>query len=297
VSAPDPADAPSQRSRLDEARDRARRAEAWANEHIPGAPLVHIALERERIAAAGLLAGGLAYRLFFWLVPLGLLIASVLSLWVDADRAAAANAARDFGMGGAAVQSAMNAIAGQHHARWYFLLAGLVLVVWFGGGVVRALFVAHAVAWGMRPEKLRRPLAAGLVFSAIVVLLLTASISTQFLREQLGAVGLLLTLTLAGFYLAALLWIMDKLPHRSTSWRDLLPGALLVALGAQAIHLVVVLYLAPKIGRSSELYGALGAATVILLWLYLVARLIVAGAFLNAALWEHEDDASADGLG
>ena len=105
----------------------------------------------------GLIAGGLAYRLFFWLVPLGLLLASILSFWVDADRLAAEDAARDFGMGGAAVQSAMNAIAGQHHARWYFLLTGLVFVVWFGSGVVRALFVAHYVAWGLRPERVRRP--------------------------------------------------------------------------------------------------------------------------------------------
>ncbi len=189
-------------------------------------------------------------------------------------------------MSGAAVQSAMNAIAGQHHARWYFLLAGLALVVWFGGGVVRALFVAHYVAWGLRPQRLRRPLLAGLVFSAVVVLLVAVSVSTQLLRAQLGYTGLWLTVALAGFYLASLLWIMEKLPHRSMTWRDLLPGAILVALGTQVIHLAVVLYLAPKIGRSSELYGALGAATVILLWLYLLARLMVAAAFLNAALWE-----------
>jgi membrane protein len=87
------------------------------------------------------------------------------------------------------------------------------------------------------------------------------------------------------------LWIMEKLPHRSDGWRDQLPGAVLVALGTQLIHLAVVLYLAPKIGRSSELYGTLGAATVLLLWLYLVARLIVAAAFLNAALWEYRAEA------
>ena len=81
-----------------------------------------------------------------------------------------------------------------------------------------------------------------------------------------------------------LLVVLDKLPHRARSWRDLLPGAVVVAVGMQALHLVVALYLAPKLGRSSELYGALGAATVILLWLYLVARLIVSGAFLNAML-------------
>jgi membrane protein len=295
VSTPDPADAPSQRSRLDDARDRARRAGDWANERVPGATLLNVALERERIAAAGLIAGGLAYRLFFWLLPLGLVIAAVLSFWVDADRLAAADAAHEFGMSATAVQSAMNAIAEQHHARWYFLLAGIALVVWFGSGVVRALHVAHSVAWGIRPARLRRPMTAGLVFSGIVALLIAVSASTQLLRAQLGGTGLWLTLFLAAFYLGSVLWIMDKLPHRSDSRRDLLPGALLVAFGAQVIHLAVVLYLAPKIGRSSELYGALGAATVILLWLYLIARLIVASAFLNAALWHraHPDDAEA----
>jgi len=292
VSAPDPADAPSERSRLAEAQERLRRAGDWANEHVPGAFLVNVALERERIAAAGLLAGGLAYRLFFWLLPLGLVLAAVASFWVDADRGGAADAARDFGMGAAAVQSAMDAIAEQHHARWYFLGAGIVLVIWFSMGVVRALNVAFSVAWGMRPVRLRRPLTASVAFTGIVILLMAATTLTQFLREQLGVTGFVLTFSLLALYLVGLLWIMEKLPHRSSSRRDLLPGALLVAVGTQVIHLVVVLYLAPKIGRSSELYGTLGAATVLLLWLYLVARLIVAAAFLNAALWEYR--AAAD---
>ncbi len=290
MSAPDPADAPSRGSRLQGARERVLRANDWASEHVPGADLIAVALERERIAAAGLLAGGLAYRLFFWLVPLGLVLAALLSFWVDADRLGAADAAHDFGMSGAAVQSAMEAIANQHHARWYFLGAGIVLVVWFSMGVVRALNVAFSVAWGLRPVKLRRPLTAAVVFTGIVILVMAATAATQFLREQLGGTGLLLTLLLLAFYIGCVLWIMDKLPHRGGSWRDQLPGAVLVGLGTQLIHLAVVLYLAPKIGRSSELYGALGAATVLLLWLYLVARLIVAAAFLNAALWEHHHE-------
>jgi len=290
LSAPDPADTPSKRSRLEEARERMLRANDWASEHVPGADLVALALERERIAAAGLLAGGLAYRLFFWLVPLGLVLAALLSFWVDADRLGAADAAHDFGMSGAAVQSAMDAIADQHHARWYFLGAGIVLVVWFSIGVVRALNVAFSVAWGLRPAKLRRPVTAAVVFTGVVVLVMVVTASTQFLREQLGGTGLLLTLSLLAFYIGCVLWIMDKLPHRGSSWRDQLPGAVLVGVGTQLIHLAVALYLAPKIGRSSELYGALGAATVLLLWLYLVARLIVAAAFLNAALWEHRNE-------
>ena len=289
-SARGPDERPPPGSRLTRARDQARRVGDWAGERVPGADLVAAALERERLAAAGLLAGGLAYRLFFWLVPLGLVLASVLSFWVDEDRVGLQDAARNFGISGAATQSAMKAIAEEHHARWYFLLAGIVLLVWFGIGVIRALNVAHAVAWSLRPEKLRRPLFAGLAFSGIVIALIAVSASTQFLREEYGVTGLWVTIALFVFYLAAVLWIMDKLPHRSTSWRDLLPGALLVALGTEVIHLVVVLYLVPKLGHSSELYGALGSATVILLWLYLLARLLVAAAFLNAALWDRRTD-------
>lgn len=290
MSAPEPSGAPPHDSRSLRARERARRAGEragdWASEHVPGSAVAVAALERERLAAAGLLAGGLAYRLFFWLVPLGLVFAAVLSFWVDEDPDGLEAAAEDFGIGGAATQSAMNAIAEEHHARWYFLLAGIGLVLWFGIGVVRALMVAHAVAWGLRPERLRRPLVASLAFSGVVLGLIAVSSSTQALRKQLGGIGILLTLLLLVVYLGAAVWIMDKLPHRSESRRDLLPGAALLALGTQGIHLVVVLYLVPRLGRSSELYGALGAATVILLWLFLVARLIVAAAFLNAALWD-----------
>lgn len=49
---------------------------------------------------------------------------------------------------------------------------------------------------------------------------------------------------------------------------------------------MTVLYLAHKAGQLSAAYGALGTALVILLWLYLLSRLIVASAFLNATLWE-----------
>ena len=163
-------------------------------------------------------------------------------------------------------------------------------MVWFGIGVIRALNVAHSIAWNLRPERLRRPLFAGVTFSGIVISLIAVSASTQYLREEYGVTGFWVTLSLVVFYLAVVLWIMDKLPHRSTSWRDLLPGAILVALGTEVIHIVVVLYLVPKLGHSSELYGALGSATVILLWLYLLARLLVAAAFLNAALWDQRTD-------
>lgn len=41
-----------------------------------------------------------------------------------------------------------------------------------------------------------------------------------------------------------------------------------------------------RLERSSNLYGAMGAATVVLLWLYLTARFLVSAVFFNASLWQ-----------
>jgi uncharacterized BrkB/YihY/UPF0761 family membrane protein len=274
------------RSRVETTRERALARAEWAREHLPWGDVVAEALERERIAAAGLLAGGLAYRLFFWIVPLGLVFSASLGYWVEEDRLGLENAARDFGIGGAVARAAADTVAQEPHSRWYFLVIGGWLLVWFGGGVVRAANVAYAVAWRLRPERVPHQLRTGALFSLGMIALVLVTSGTAALRELTPGPGLVLTLAIAALYLAAIVWVSTLLPSRATDWRAFLPGAVLVAIGTQLIHLFVVLYLAPRLGRSTELYGALGAATVILLWLYLEARLFVGAAFLNACLWE-----------
>jgi uncharacterized BrkB/YihY/UPF0761 family membrane protein len=84
------------------------------------------------------------------------------------------------------------------------------------------------------------------------------------------------------------------LPHASTSNVHLVPGVLLVAIGAQAMHVFTVFYLSPKLESSSELYGGLGAAATVLLWLYLIGRLVVLSAVLNATLWERQQSTNGN---
>ena len=175
------------------------------------------------------------------------------------------------------------------HARWYFLLVGLALLPWFGAGVVRALSVSHAIAWKLPPPKLSRALLAGAVFTVVTAALFVVTAGTDALRERQPGPGLGLLLALVVVYAAVFVWVGKVLPSRATGWRPFVPGAVLVSVGIVLIHLSVAVYFAPKLGRSSELYGTLGAATVVLLWLYLAARLVVAGAFLNAALWERRE--------
>jgi len=89
----------------------------------------------------------------------------------------------------------------------------------------------------------------------------------------------------------AALWLAASilLPHGDVPWTRLVPGALLVGTGAELMHVVSVYYLSGKLQSSSELYGGLGVAAAVLVGLYLVARLIVAAALLNATLWERAE--------
>jgi uncharacterized BrkB/YihY/UPF0761 family membrane protein len=104
-------------------------------------------------------------------------------------------------------------------------------------------------------------------------------------RHHLAAVGLVVTLADLVVYFLLALFAFSHLPRpEGTSWRGLWPGALLVGSGVTAVHVFLAYYLAGKLESSPSLYGTLGGATVVLLVLFLIARLIVSALFLNATL-------------
>ena len=266
---------------------RIEQAVGWLREHVPGAETALVALERETTAGGTLIAGGLAYRLFLWLLPLGLVVSAIASFWPgEVERAGG-----DLGLDSGSTQTMSEVIRDSSHGRWYFLALGLFFLLWFSIGVARALRVAHTVAWGVPREKFRRPIHGGLIFTFFGAAVIASTLLSAWAREALGVGGLLLTLVMVVLYAAGALWMMLLLPHRDARWTALLPGAVLVGVGIQGLHIFAALYLVPKLGRSSQLYGSLGAATVILLWLYIIARLITLSAFLNATLWERRHGA------
>jgi hypothetical protein len=52
------------------------------------------------------------------------------------------------------------------------------------------------------------------------------------------------------------------------------------------LHLVLVYVIAPWAAAKQGTYGALGGAAALLVGLFLISRLIVASAVVNATLWE-----------
>jgi uncharacterized BrkB/YihY/UPF0761 family membrane protein len=269
---------------------RADELTATARQRVPGADAGFRAFEKELALGGGLLAGGLAYRLFLWLLPIGLVGAQLLGFWLGSNEEAVEDAAREFGIGAAAVASAERAVETSQTNRFLLLLGGLVALAWFSLGFVRALQLAYSLAWGLPRPKLHKPLYAVLVFNGLFLTLAVAGAALAWLRGELGLFGIVGVLLTIAFQTAVALLVMWLLPHRATRWQELLPGAVLIAVGAQLVSVAVVFYFAPRIGRSTELYGALGTAAVLLVWLYVLARLITSGAFLNATLWERRQE-------
>jgi uncharacterized BrkB/YihY/UPF0761 family membrane protein len=66
---------------------------------------------------------------------------------------------------------------------------------------------------------------------------------------------------------------------------------------ASPAHLFTTIYLVGKLQDSSELYGTLGAAAAVLLWLYLLGYAMVGSAILNATLWFRQHDPPGDSAG
>jgi uncharacterized BrkB/YihY/UPF0761 family membrane protein len=254
-------------------------------ERLPGAPLVVEVLETERRLGGVLIEAGVAFRFFLWLVPFGLVGAAVLSFWDDLDPGALEHEARRFGITAAAAHSGARALENGSRGIVLVLVFGIVMLFWFSLGAIRALVLAFSLAWGVPPPRIRRPLHAIVLFNGLFLFAFAASSGVAWLREQIGAQALLGSLLSAALMVCIALVAMWFLPHGDARLRDLLPGAVMVGVGYQLITVAVLFYFAPRLGRAEETYGAFGTAATMLVWLYVLARLVIGSAFLNMVLY------------
>jgi membrane protein len=271
---------------VDRARLESERAREYAADARARSPLVALGFdvyERDRRHLGGLLSGALAYRFFIWLLPFTLLFVGVLGAVTAAVGETPDELSDDLGLQGTLTDLMRD--AAEQKGWWIALLIGLFGTAYAGLGAVRTLRIAHAAAWGVRPERAARPAMDSAWLFAVVVLALAASALATFLRERSGLVGGLVTvIVLWALYFLIALRLSEVMPHRDVPRRALVPGAALMALGVQGLHLFTAYYLAGRAERATSVYGAIGAALVILLWLFILGRLVMGGAVLNAEL-------------
>ena len=273
--------------RVERLRADAARLAAWADvargEHTSVAVSFRAADRNSRVAASAL-SGGYAYRLFFWLLPFALIVGGAFG-WMNAD--SPADAVDAGGLPYLVVDAVGDAVREAGMSPWLCLLIGVPGILWAGYTGAKATVLIYALVWDEPPPRWRAGPAKPAIAFTLLVLVLFGLVAVLSWVEARSVMGTLLAAALILVPFAGLwLWTSLQLPHADASWRELLPGALLFAVGIVLLQLVTTYALAANLERSTSVYGAVGAASTLLFWLYLVGRTVVTSPILNSSIYQ-----------
>ena len=192
--------------------------------------------------------------------------------------------AHDLGLGAALAAAIGQAVSQTSTAAWWLLLLGLWLVLWAGRSAAGALRLISQIAW----EQPRVPRTSKVVPALVFTGMMAGATILSYVGDRLLRGGVLVTVAawlviLVGTFAAAT-FAMALLPRAGRPWLVVLPGAALFALVIRGMVLASDLYFTDHLARVDDLYGSLGIAIVMLLWLYLLSWGWVAAMFVNAGL-------------
>jgi uncharacterized BrkB/YihY/UPF0761 family membrane protein len=262
----------------------AARAQAERGRHRSVDAVFEMA-DRDSEVGGGIIAGALAYRLFIWLLPLALVAVAGLGIAADASSNSPEQEASSLGLQGLISSSISNAAESPN--RWYALVIGIPLLIWATRSVLRVLIGAHRLVWtDVRGRAFKPRLVPTLLLLGVFLGFGIVSAAASALRAHSPGLGLLATLLAVVPYAGLWVLVSDRLPHRGAPWAALIPGALVFGLGIEVLHAVIAYFITPYALAKQGTYGALGVAAALLLTLFLVSRLVVAAAVVNATLWE-----------
>jgi uncharacterized BrkB/YihY/UPF0761 family membrane protein len=238
-------------------------------------------------AGGPLLAGAIAFRIFLFLLPFVFVIVIGLGLGADAVQADPRHVARFFGMAGLAASAVQSGADSSAATRWVTFILATAALVLGARNLTRALVVTHLLLWRVPARKvphLTRTSVAliAVVIAATAVLGLLARARSASPAAWLAGLVLLIVIS-SGTWAAASILLFPR--SEGTTWRHVLPGSLLFGVGIAILHIATVVWFAPYLQSKSQTYGAIGAALAILLWAYLLGRLITSAAAINAVLW------------
>jgi membrane protein len=268
------------------AQEVARRAEKARADHktLDGA---FEAVARDVEVGGGIIAGALAYRFFIWLLPFALVLVAGLGIAADAAGDSPVDAAKTLGLAGLVSQSVASAASGAN--RWYALIVGVPVLLYLTRSVLRALIGAHRLVWtDLRAAAPRPTPKATLRLLGLMLAFFVLSGLAGAARAWSTGLGLVVTLLMIVPYTGFWLLVTLRLPHRDAGWKALLPGAIAFGIGIELIQVFTAFVIAPMSLSKQGTYGALGIAAALLFGLYLIARLVVGAAVINATLWDRE---------
>jgi uncharacterized BrkB/YihY/UPF0761 family membrane protein len=243
------------------------------------------ALSYDTDTGAPVLAAALGFRVFLFQVPYAAVFvigAAILHDWFGYDVQSAFHAK---GIGQLTAASVASAATLSGWARFTGMVLALYALFLGARALVKVLSIVHALVWDVPRTKVRNATRAALVFIGVVTVLVLVSGGVSILRGRfaLGGLVLIILYTLIPFVAWwAVSWL---LPHRDCPLIALAPGSAVFAVGAELLFLATVIWFPHHIKNKSEVYGSIGISLALLLWAYLLGRLITVAAVLNAAIW------------
>ena len=293
-----PPDDPQTRSRMDRLRaeqaravggiERTRKRLEAARPNSRLLDAAFRAFERDIAAGGGVLAGAVAFRIFLFLVPYTFLLVCVFGVGASAADRDPGSLARDAGIGGLAAK-AMGSVGDLSTTQRVvsLVVAGFALLL-ATRALLKVLRIVHALIWHTRAGKPEKPTRAVAVLIGVVTLALGISVLVGKLRGASFLLGLVATLLFVAVPFALWLLVSWFMPRPAElPWTALLPGAVFFGVGLEILHVVTVYWIARQVESKTDTYGALGFALALLLWAYLLGRVVTSATVINESLWSH----------
>jgi membrane protein len=232
------------------------------------------------------LAAAITLTAFLSLFPLLLAIIGVVGFFSRNVSDLPGEVIRRMGLTGEAATAVKSAIAAAERSRRAASVVGVAGLLWSGLGLVSAMQFAFDSVWQVAGRGIKERL-YGFAWLFGAALLFAASAAVIALLRQLpGPAWPFVVAANLAVDVALWMWTFKALTNRDVGWRPLLPGALLGAVGLEALKVVGAVYVPRLIASSSALYGSIGVVFAILAWLLFFGRLMVYAAALNVVCWE-----------
>ena len=271
--------------RLERAREQleAKRPNSRAIDTVLGA------FERDVAAGGGVLAGAVAFRVFLFMIPYVFLVVVIFGLGASASSEDPGSLARSAGIGGIAGKafaSIGDLSTGERIFSFFVAAFALLLAT---RALLKVLRIVHALVWRTEPGKPRSATRAAGVLVLLVTGALAISALVGKLRSESFGAGLVATLLFIAIPVGVWLFVSWHMPRAPDApWSALLPGAVVFGLGLEVLHIITVYWIATQVEHKTDTYGAIGFALALLLWAYLLGRLITSAAVINETLWTRD---------